>query len=118
MAKFVTDVRNQRRSSRRWRHGMRHRIFKRVATQFQNGPTEDNMKKWIIAVALLATVSGCAPELGGANERGGFVNRATGPNDSDAFNLANYHCKQYGRVARITKMDVPSDIMTFDCVQP
>ncbi len=76
------------------------------------------MKKWIIAVALLATVSGCAPELGGANERGGFVNRATGPNDSDAFNLANYHCKQYGRVARITKMDVPSDIMTFDCVQP
>jgi hypothetical protein len=79
------------------------------------------MKKWIIAIALLPAVSGCGPSLSDANERGGIVTHAGGgggPLQNGAFDLANEHCKKYGRMARISGIDAPDNKMTFACVQP
>ena len=66
----------------------------------------------------LALLSACAPTLNGANERGGIVTHATGLQQSDAFALADEHCKKFGRVARVSGLDVLDNTMTFDCVPP
>lgn len=77
------------------------------------------MLKYSLAFASAFFLSACAaPSLNGANARGGIVTHATGMQQSDAFALANTHCRQYGRVARASGTDVLDNTMTFDCVEP
>lgn len=69
-------------------------------------------------VCLAAVVlAGCAPSLSGANERGGqLTNYSAGK--TKAFEKADAHCRQYGRVARVSGTgDWLTDTMTFDCVE-
>jgi hypothetical protein len=72
---------------------------------------------WAVAVAIMVT--GCsAPALKGANERGGTVTHAIGSQQPTASEIANAHCKKYGRVARVSGTDVFGNTMTFECVLP
>lgn len=82
------------------------------------------MGKLLVASVGLLLLAACASvELTGANERGGIVSvrgglmRSAG-DQTDAFNLANEHCKEFGRVARISGTDLQRRTMTFDCVSP
>lgn len=82
------------------------------------------MGKLLIASASLLLLAACASvELTGANERGGIVSVRGGfmrssADQADAFNLANEHCKKFGRVARISGADLQRRTMTFDCISP
>jgi hypothetical protein len=66
----------------------------------------------------LAFLSGCAPTIVGANSRGGTIEHVSGLTKGDAFNQADAHCKQFGRVARISSQNEWDSSMTFDCVAP
>lgn len=72
--------------------------------------------RYVLLLGLL-TLAGCAPTLTGANERGGMISHVGGWNRDDAFKLADGHCKQFGRTARVSQLDALESIMTFDCVQ-
>lgn len=72
------------------------------------------MRATIILVALMLT--SCASTLDGATERGGTVTNAR--DMSDAFDVANDHCKQYGLVARVTGTDDVANTLRFDCIKP
>lgn len=72
-------------------------------------------------------LGGCAPTLSAANQAGGIVGGVrTGKlltdNADQALALADAHCRQYGRVARIRNLGAESgvgnDTVTFDCVAP
>jgi hypothetical protein len=73
------------------------------------------LRTGLMAVCAFALI-GCAPTLSGANERGGIVENLRPRNVADAFNVADTHCKQHGRVARISQQT--EDTLTFDCVAP
>lgn len=74
------------------------------------------MKRTLFVLAALA-LAGCSPSLSAANERGGLVSHATGLYRGEAFQLADNHCRQFGRAARISGQDVITNTMSFDCVQ-
>ena len=68
------------------------------------------------ALAIFA-LAGCAsPALTSGNERGGIISQANGTNETAAFNVADTHCHQFGRVAQVTGMDVLYNKMMFACV--
>lgn len=68
---------------------------------------------WLFVVAAVA-LTGCAPTLNSANERGGIVENLRPRNVPEAFQLADAHCRQYKRVARISQQT--DDTLVFDCV--
>jgi len=70
-----------------------------------------------ICTALVLMLAGCAPSLMAVNERGGIVRHGTGNNEADAFALADSHCRQYGRVAQVTGLDILENRMVFACVE-
>jgi hypothetical protein len=73
----------------------------------------------IVGLIILAFgISGCAPTLTGANEAGGMVSHVTGLRQTEAFNVADAHCHQFGKVARISGTDALNSTMSFDCVAP
>jgi hypothetical protein len=73
------------------------------------------MRYFVLAASL--AVTGCAPSLVGSNERGGMISHVSGMNRDDAFSLADRHCRQFGRAARISGQSALDSTMTFDCVQ-
>ena len=71
----------------------------------------------VIAIAALAALAACSPSMKGANERGGLIgNYQAGTRE--AFRMADEHCQQHGRKARVSGSDFLTDTMTFDCVEP
>jgi hypothetical protein len=78
--------------------------------------------RYVAALTALAALvlTGCAadPKLIAGNEAGGLVNHAVyGSEQSErAFAIADAHCHQYGRVARISGRDERGETMSFDCV--
>jgi hypothetical protein len=69
------------------------------------------------AVSVVALAS-CAPDLVAGNEAGGMVSRATGMQADKAFAVADAHCRQYGKVARVSGQNIWNNTMSFDCVKP
>jgi len=74
--------------------------------------------KFVGASLMALAMAGCAPSLSGANQAGGIIEHSTAGNRDQAFAIANDHCKQFGRIARISGTDVLDSTMTFDCVRP
>lgn len=72
----------------------------------------------VAAIATSVPLQGCEATLAGANERGGILQHVGGLNRKAAFDKAEAHCKQFGRVARVNQYDVLDSSMTFDCVAP
>jgi hypothetical protein len=72
------------------------------------------MRGLIIVIALAA--SACAPRLDFANEAGGVINRTGSIGSDRAYKMAEDHCSQYGKIARISGRDVLTNTMRFDCV--
>lgn len=70
-----------------------------------------------VVLSFLA-LAGCAPSLVGANEAGGVVGSNFNMSRSKALSLADKHCKQYGKVARISGQNEVRNSTTFDCVAP
>lgn len=69
------------------------------------------------ALVLLAFLSlaGCvAPSLEGANERGGMVAISDGTR-KQAFDLADAHCRRYGRAVRVTNIVEWPYTLIFAC---
>lgn len=69
-------------------------------------------------LAVFIVLSGCAPSLSGANEKGGIVEHVIGLNREDAFKTANEHCKTFGRVAKVTEQNTLASTLVFECVAP
>jgi hypothetical protein len=68
----------------------------------------------VIALALLSLAACRAPAFEGANERGGIVRVWHGTTE-EAFNLADAHCRRYGRAARVTNtVEFPRSLI-FAC---
>lgn len=65
----------------------------------------------------LAVVSGCAPTLTGANERGGMISHVMAYNRADSLAVADAHCNKFGRVARVSGLSPLDNVVTFDCVE-
>ena len=73
----------------------------------------------IAACAPAALLSGClTPNLNISNEQGGVITRVAGPTRQEALSIAEAHCRQYGRAARITQTDTLNSSITFECVVP
>ena len=75
--------------------------------------------KRLSAISVAIGLAGCAsPTLSGGNQAGGIISHTTDATHAEAFELANAHCKQFGKIARISGTDLLSSSMTFDCVAP
>jgi hypothetical protein len=78
----------------------------------------------VAALSVLAAgvLTGCAadPRLIAGNEAGGLVDHAVYGSEQPemAFAIADAHCHQFGKVARISGRDEHSETMSFDCVAP
>ena len=70
----------------------------------------------IFVIVFMLAVAGCAPRLNFANEAGGVINRTGSIGSDRAYQLAEKHCAQYGKIARISGRDVLTNTMRFDCV--
>lgn len=51
-----------------------------------------------------------------ANENGGVLHHVNGPTRDEAFRIAEQHCAQYGRTARVTSTDALDAAFSFECV--
>ena len=72
---------------------------------------DDAYTEW--AAGLVAVV-GEPP----GNERGGIVEHVTGATEAKAFSIADAHCHEYGRVARVSGLDFVYNRLMFDCIAP
>jgi hypothetical protein len=71
----------------------------------------------IITVLLTFALTGCTPSLIAGNEAGGMVSHGDSLQADKAFAVADAHCHQFGKVARISSQDIWNNTMTFDCVK-
>ncbi len=67
-----------------------------------------------IAIASVVLLSACTPQLTQADEHGGVVSDLTNMKPEEALAMAQAHCRQYGRTARVN--GTAGDAMMFDCV--
>lgn len=67
-----------------------------------------------IIVILALAVSGCAPKLAFSNEAGGVISRKG--STQQGYELAEAHCAQFGKRARITGSDILYSTTRFECV--
>jgi len=80
--------------------------------------------KYVATLSVLGAVvlTGCAadPKLVAGNEAGGLVTHAVYGSEQPerAFAVADAHCHQYGKIARISGRNEPTETMSFDCVAP
>ena len=65
-------------------------------------------------VALLGLAACVQPYFEGANERGGIVRIKHGT-PKEAFELADSHCRRYGRAARATNITEFPYTLIFAC---
>lgn len=72
------------------------------------------MKAWIVIAGLVTT--GCAPQLTGSNERGGIISNH-GWSQAKSFEMAEAHCRKFGRHAKTTGTNDLEAILRFDCVE-
>lgn len=70
----------------------------------------------IMGLLLTLALCACAPRLDFANEAGGVINRTGSIGSDRAYKLAEDHCQQYGKIARISGRDVLTNTMRFDCI--
>jgi hypothetical protein len=69
----------------------------------------------VLAFAVLV-LSGCTtPHLGAVTPAGGIV-KSYGWQPNKSLELAQAHCAQYGKSARVSSQNDLQDNMTFDCV--
>jgi hypothetical protein len=78
------------------------------------------MKAVFVVVFCAAILSGCAQELISGNAAGGMVSGGDNLLESraGAMQIADAHCKKYGRIARVSGQDPWAGTLTFDCVTP
>jgi len=69
-----------------------------------------------IIPAIFILTSACAPTLKGSNESGGIITNAARKGQS--FEMADAHCKKFGKAARVSSQDNWENVITFDCVNP
>lgn len=72
--------------------------------------------KRALAISTLLLLSACAPTID-ATDRGGIISHVGGWNRGEAIALADKHCKQSNRTARITSSDPLNSALIFDCVE-
>ena len=68
----------------------------------------------LVILAALGLSSCVQPYFEGANERGGIVRIKHGT-PKEAFDLADAHCRRYGRVARVTNITEFPYTLLFSC---
>lgn len=67
------------------------------------------------ALGSAMVLTGCAPTLAGANERGGIIGNH-GWSQAKSFDMAEKHCQKYGRHARVSGTNDYEATLTFDCI--
>lgn len=71
--------------------------------------------RWIALFAIIL-MTGCSPTIHAAGERGGFVHTGGAMNQA-AFDLAENHCRKFGRHATFTQaVDYSTGQAPFQCV--
>lgn len=70
------------------------------------------------ATGIAFGLQACQAGLLTGNERGGIVEHVTGMTEAAAFKIADDHCHKFGRVARVSGLDVVFNRLMFDCVAP
>jgi len=69
----------------------------------------------VLLLTAVLGLSACAPNLVGSNERGGMVN-FLGSTRSAAFEVAETHCKRFGRSAVLIGLGTHPAELIFHCV--
>jgi hypothetical protein len=74
------------------------------------------MRLGLFAVPLLA-LAACAPKVVQGNEGGGFISmHGVVGERQKAARVAQEECAKHGKVARISRFDVISDTVSYECV--
>jgi hypothetical protein len=71
----------------------------------------------VALVCVAPVVANCAPELVGASELGGVIDNAPTPKHAEGFAVADMHCRQFGKLARVRE-SLSVNSFAFDCVNP
>lgn len=67
------------------------------------------------SLIVLVPLLGACATMQGATPAGGIL-KVVGNQNGKALQLADAHCQQYGRHARISGHDTWNNTVTFDCV--
>jgi hypothetical protein len=70
------------------------------------------MRLWLI---VLVPLLGSCATMQGATPAGGVL-KVVGNQSGKALQLADAHCQQYGKHARISGQNTLNNTVTFDCV--
>jgi hypothetical protein len=62
-------------------------------------------------------VSGCAPQILQSNSSGGLI-KTVGvlKEQSKAIEVADKECAKFGKISKVTRTDILSDTVAYDCV--
>ena len=76
------------------------------------------MKTKVLVVGILCILSGCAPEVMQSTPSGGLI-KAAGVvgRDAKSIKIADTECAKFGKVSKITNIDLLSNTVTYDCVE-
>ncbi len=77
------------------------------------------MPKKLASVALLALVlSGCAPQILQSNSSGGLI-KTVGvlKEQTKAISVADQECAKFGKISQVTRTDILSDTVAYNCVE-
>ena len=66
----------------------------------------------VLAVILVVSLSGCAPEVIGDRDAG----TVTHANRMNPFARADLYCSKFNRFAIIGSYDMDKHLLTFDCI--
>lgn len=74
--------------------------------------------RMVFLAAALAMAS-CSPTMKMSNSAGGLLEYGNRYSRAEALAMAEAHCKQFGKVARVTSQDTDFTYTTsFECVAP
>lgn len=68
------------------------------------------------AILLALALAACAPRLAFSNEAGGVIHKSGSLGNDRAYALVTAHCAKYGKIGRITRRDILTNSIEFECV--
>lgn len=75
------------------------------------------MRRFSFALILLLTA--CAPKIYQSSSAGGMIGlKGVMHEKTKVSEIATAECAKYGKVARVSRMDIWSDTAAYECVSP
>ena len=81
------------------------------------------MSRLAFVIFLTALVTACGTKIDSGNAEGVTVSNTTGGSSAEALQVADEHCKKYGKAARLQQADLPragqfAGHWSYTCVRP